>query len=248
MRTKTKAKILTAGLTNPEQQINLAVGIDVSGSMTVPCPADPANPEAATTTPLAEVLAAMPRFRDECAADPLLSLQLSVAAVTFSGTVGVTPFRPVAEWQTPTAVPGSGTALGEAVNRSLDLVIDRQAEAKEAGVPVRHSFVLVLTDGADNASRPGQVEAAARRIREMEAAGGFTFLPVGIQDADLERLAVFSARRRPLRLKGLKFDALFNWLYRSVQDLSRSQPGDAVRLPLALHSAANPTGWAELDG
>lgn len=213
MRTKTKAKILTAGLTNPEQRIDLVVGIDVSGSMTVPCQADP---EAATTTPLAEVLAAMPRFQAECAADPLLSLQLSVAGVTFSGTIAVTPFRPIAEWQTPTASPGSGTALGEAVNRSLDLVVQRQAEAKEAGIPVRHSFVLVLTDGADNASRPGQVETAGRRVKELESAGGFTFLPVGIQDADLERLAVYSGRRRPLRLRGLRFDALFNWLYRSV--------------------------------
>jgi uncharacterized protein YegL len=168
--------------------------------------------------------------------------------VTFSGTVSAGPFQPIAEWEPPTVTPGGGTALGEAVNRSLDLVVGRQAEAKEAGIPVRHSFVLVLTDGADNSGRPDLVETAARRVKELEAAGGFTFLPVGIQDADLERLAVFSARRRPLRLKGQRFAELFNWLYRSVRDLSRSQPGDSLRLPPALHSAANPAGWAELDG
>src|SRR5581483_12368487 len=174
MRTKTKAKILTAAVTNPEQRIDVVVAIDVSGSMTIACPADPDNTESAATTPLAEVLAALPRFRAECSADALLRLQLSVAAVTFSGTVSVGPFRPVAEWEPPTATPGPGTALGEAVNRSLDLVVGRQAEAKEVGVPVRHSFALVITDGADNSGRPDLVETAARRVKELEAAGGFT--------------------------------------------------------------------------
>ena len=112
------------------------------------------------------------------------------------------------------------------------------------------SGAAVLADKAEKGRfvYEALVETAARRVKELEAAGGFTFLPVGIQDADLERLAVFSARRRPLRLKGQRFAELFNWLFRSVRDLSRSQPGDSLRLPPALHSAANPAGWAELDG
>jgi uncharacterized protein YegL len=76
----------------------------------------------------------------------------------------------------------------------------------------------------------------------MVTAKKLTVFPIGIgADADMTALARFSPNRRPLRLKGLNFKEFFEWLSRSVSRVSRSTPGDAVKLdPTGLD------GWAEL--
>jgi uncharacterized protein YegL len=233
---------------NPEQRILAVLALDRSLSMTEPCRLDLEDPNSPLTTPLDELKSAMPRFQAECAADSLLRLQLEVASVTFCGEVSRTPFRAIADWTPPALEAGGGTALGQALLTAVDLVAQRQQELKELGVPVRHVFVLAITDGADNSDRPELPGQAARRIQELEAAGGFSFLPVGVQDADLERLAIYTRKREPLRLKGLRFAQLFNWLRRSIVSASRSRPGDGIRLPSPLHNDSNPDGWAELRG
>jgi uncharacterized protein YegL len=233
---------------NPQQQVLLALVLDHSLSMTNPCPSDPDDPRSAPTTPIDELRLAPPVFKAECAGDALLKLSLSVATVTFCGTVTHAPFTPIADWQPPALEPGPGTALGEAVNTALDLVVARQTELKGIGIPVRHTFVLAITDGADYSDRPELVGVAAQRVRELEQAGEFSFLPVGIQDADLERLAVFTSRRRPARLKGLKFTDLLRWVSVSAKRASVSQVGTTIVFDDPVNTPANPKGWMATTG
>lgn len=233
---------------NLKQQVLLAVVLDRSMSMTTPCPVDPDAPQSAQTTPLHELQTALPDFKTQCASDPALKQCLSVGTVTFCETVSHAPFVPVTDWQPPTLEPGPGTSLGLAVNTALDLVVARRQELKEIGIPVHHTFVLVITDGADFSSQPELVDVGAERVRELEGAGRFSFLPVGIQDADLARLAVFTSKRKPAKLMGLKFAELFNWLFQSMREVSRTRIGDRVQYRDPVHSRANPDGWMESPG
>ena len=230
---------------NAQSQILLALLLDCSTSMTTPCPADRSDSRPGLTTPLAEMRAALPLFKSQCAGDGLLKLSLSVATVLFNETVTPTPFQPIAEWEPPTLESGPGTALGLAVNTAIDLVVAKQQNLKDLGIPVRHTFVLTITDGAEYSSRPELVGVAAGRVGELERAGEFSFLPVGIQDADLARLAVFTSKRKPAKLKGLKFDKLLNWLFLSLGSVSRTQAGDRVTFKNPRLSPENPDGWME---
>lgn len=206
---------------NPEPRCPCLLLLDNSGSM--------------GGAPIAELNRGLQAFRDELVADPLASKRVEVAIVSFGPVRTVNPFQSVTHFTAPTLQPEGQTPMGQAIVEGLSLLRARKSEYKAAGIAYYRPWIFLITDGAPTDS----ITEAARQVKAGEDAKEFAFFAVGVEQADMAVLAQLG-RREPLKLNGLRFRDLFQWLSSSMKAVSRSTPGDAV----PLENPAAPSGWA----
>ena len=121
--------------------------------------------------------------------------------------------------------PSGATYLGEGVNLALDTLEKRKALYSELGVSYFQPWLVVMTDGQPNGDKIA-FERSVQRVTELVGSKKLTVFPIGIgTDADMGLLARFSPSRPPLRLQGLDFKPFFEWLSKSVSQVSQSMPG-----------------------
>ena len=80
-------------------------------------------------------------------------------------------------------------------------------------------------------------------MHAAEAAKALAFFPVGVDGADFNVLRQLSPRT-PIKLRGLAFRELFQWLSNSLSGVSKSGVGDALRVPPPNTA---PNGWAAIE-
>ena len=128
--------------------------------------------------------------------------------------------------------------MGAAVAQGLALLESRKSTYRTHGAPYYRPWVFLITDGAPTDSW----QSAAAMAREGETSKKFAFFAVGVEGARMDVLSQFSTRE-PLKLQGLKFRELFQWLSSSMKAVSHSQPGDSVPL---TDPTQGPSGWASV--
>jgi uncharacterized protein YegL len=240
---------------NPEPRCPVVLVLDTSGSM--------------RGDPIVELNTALREFGAALKRDNLASLRVELAIVTFGNGVRaidvrsglpnesadpgahsllVRPktkeigfdarqaFATVDQFRSPVLDAHGDTPMGEAVRRALDLVVARKEVYKQNGLDYFRPWIFLITDG-----RPTDRgwELAAEQVKQEETRKGVVFYAVGVDKADMNVLARFSTARAPLRLKGLAFGDLFQWLSKSLSVIAHSRPGDQAPLP--------PVGWGEID-
>lgn len=209
---------------NPEPRCPCVLILDVSGSM--------------GGSPILELNIGLQIYRDELAADSLAAKRVEVAVLTFGGTVDlVADFCTASSFVAPTLAARGDTPMGSAIDQALDLLTRRKDQYRANGIAFYRPWVFLITDGGPT----DEWQTAAQKVRDGEAKKSFAFFAVGVKDARMDVLAQISSRA-PLKLDGLRFRDLFQWLSNSQQSVSKSTPGDEV--PLA--NPAAPGGWASV--
>lgn len=208
---------------NPEPRCPVILLLDTSGSMA-----------GASITELNEGLQ---EFRSAVQADDLAALRIEVAVVTFGGAPRVVQtFTTMDGFEAPALIASGDTPMGAAVRQGLQMLRERKETYKANGIDYYRPWIFLITDGEPTDSA---WETAAQEASEEEQRNGLLFFAVGVEKANMKKLAQFSAVRAPLKLKGLAYRELFQWLSKSMRAVSRSRLGDAIELP--------PTsGWAQI--
>ena len=200
---------------NPEPRCPCVLLADVSTSM--------------YGAPIRELNEGLAVFADELKKDPLASLRVEVAIITFGSTAEVAQgFITADQFQAPTLVANGTTMMSAGIDLALDKIEERKQMYRDNGIDYYRPWLFLLTDGSPTEEQE-VVNTASARLKQAESEKRIAAFSVGVEGADMDTLTEMSPRR-PLMLKGLEFKSMFVWLSQSMSRVSGSRTDDEITL------------------
>ena len=161
--------------------------------------------------------------------DETTSQRLELAVVTFGDSVNVIQSPSlISDIQLPELMADGDTALVDAVDEAIDIVNNRKKWYKSTGQPYYRPWIILITDGEPNEGQ--DVSALAGKIKKATSEKKYVFLPIGVDNANMQVLQSIQGQIPAMKLKGTKFGSFFKWLSASMGTVVSSEEGSAVDL------------------
>ncbi|HYE04259.1 MAG TPA: VWA domain-containing protein [Planctomycetota bacterium] len=209
---------------NPSERCPVVLLLDTSGSM--------------KGAPIAELQQGLAALKYSLASDTIAMQRVELAIVTFGPVQVLQDFTSPTTFDPPQLPARSDTPMGAAITRALELLAVRKEQYRAAGVGYYRPWIFLITDGAPT----DDWQEAARLVHAGETAKKFMFFAVAVEGADLAVLTrIAPPQRPPVKLKGLAFTTMFQWLSSSLKSVSRSRTDQVVPIE---NPTEGPRGWA----
>lgn len=210
---------------NPTARVPVCLALDVSGSMAVDRKMDKLNN-------------GIREFFHAVRSDEMARFAAEIAIVTFSsGAEKIMDFASIDRQTAPMLHAGGYTAMGEGVNKALDLLDNAKRIYSQMGVDYYQPWLVLMTDGEPAGEAPHVTNAAIARCQELIRARKLTVFPIAIgADANIRILSMFSPNLEPLRVEATDFRRLFSWLAKSINMVSLSNPGDSEATAIGVNA------------
>lgn len=205
---------------NPEQRCPCLLLLDRSYSM--------------SGSKIDELNRGLQAFHRELSSDQVAMKRVEVAMLTFGPVELVQSFNTIDRIQFPTLTADEATPMGEAITEGLRILEDRKQTYRSAGINYYRPWVFLITDGEPT----DDWQSAAAAVHDAEQNKRLTCFSIGVDQADMSILSQI-APRSPLKMQGVAFQSMFQWLSSSLSQVSRSRSGENVKLN-------PPSDWAEI--
>ena len=198
---------------NYEQKCLCVLVLDVSGSM--------------RGEPISELNKGLQDFYKDIMEDETTSQTLELCIMTFNEKVQTIQEPALVDNITmPTLEAGGSTAMVDAVNEAIAKVEARKKWYRETEQPYYRPWIILMTDGEPDVGQ--DVHGLGPRIKNDTQAKKYVFLPIGIQDANMETLEILQGGMKPMKMQGLKFKQFFQWLSSSMGTIVNHTEGETV--------------------
>ena len=210
---------------NPEPRCPCILLLDTSQSM--------------SGDPIKQLNEGVRALKQSLLADDFASKRVEIAVVTFGATVETTSFTSPEKFDPPVFEAKGATPMGQAIRTSLQMLRDRKVVLRNNGMQLLRPLIFLISDGSPTDK---WVDIPAM-IKDGEENKSFLLTAIGVKDADFAVLNELmhkkgnGQRREALRLDGLRFQELFQWLSASIKTASHTAPGSEPEFD-------SPTGWA----
>lgn len=202
----------TPRIINPsEAHMACLLLLDTSGSM--------------SGDPIRNLNSAINIFKNDVMKDEKTRNIVDIAVVEFNDETNIIQeFVPIGELNPVALEAGGMTSMADAISTAIDMVDDRSRFYFTTGTVPYKPWIVLISDGGPT-DDPGDFDNAVRKIQDHEENGKVKVFALGVEGYDSQTLHRI-AGKKVMKLEGHSFEGFFDWLNKSMRNMSKVAPGE----------------------